>query len=117
MRKTEIAKRIHQEAGTSRDSFKEQNRMARTAKTNIKPSRATLTPPPRTKRPESLTSREKDVLELIWAGLYNKEIAQLLKISLTNVESHRARLMKKMRVSNTVQLLKTAIQDGTITIR
>ena len=33
------------------------------------------------------------------------------------VEAHRANMMKKMRVSNTAQLLKTAIQDGTIKIR
>jgi DNA-binding NarL/FixJ family response regulator len=99
------------------DSLTEKNRMARTAKTTIKPSLATLTPPPRKKRPESLTSREKEILELIWAGFNNKEIGQQLKINPRTVGTHRAHLRKKMRVSNTAQLLKTAIQDGTITIR
>jgi DNA-binding NarL/FixJ family response regulator len=93
--------------------------MARTAKTRTKakPSLANLTPPLRKKRPESLTSREQEILELIWAGFKNKEIGQRLKISVKTVEAHRANMMKKMRVSNTAQLLKTAIQDGTIRIR
>ncbi|MGH7146732.1 MAG: LuxR C-terminal-related transcriptional regulator [Nitrospiraceae bacterium] len=38
-------------------------------------------------------------------------------MSVKTVEAHRANMMKKMRVSNTAQLLKTAIQDGTIKIR
>jgi DNA-binding NarL/FixJ family response regulator len=100
-------------------SSKENMIMARTTKTKpkTKPSLANLTPPPRKKRPESLTSREKEILELIWAGFKNKEIGQRLKISVKTVEAHRANMMKKMRVSNTAQLLKTAIQDGTIKIR
>jgi DNA-binding NarL/FixJ family response regulator len=89
--------------------------MARTAKTKIKHSLANLTPPPHKNR--SVTSREKGILELIWAGFKNKEIGQRLKISVKTVEAHRANMMKRMRVSNTAQLLKTAIQDGTIKIR
>jgi DNA-binding NarL/FixJ family response regulator len=67
-------------------------------------------PPPRKKRPESLTTREQEILELIWTGFKNKEIAQRLKISVKTVEAHRANMMKKIRVSNTAQLLKAAIQ-------
>ena len=78
---------------------------------------AELQPPPRAKRPESLTSREQEILELIWAGFKNKEIGQRLKISVKTVEAHRANMMKKMRVSNTAQLLKTAITGGMIRIR
>jgi DNA-binding NarL/FixJ family response regulator len=91
--------------------------MARTAKVRPRTSLADLTPPPRKKRPESLTSREQEILELIWAGFKNKEIGQRLKISVKTVEAHRANMMKKMRVSNTAQLLKTAIQDGMIRVR
>ena len=76
-----------------------------------------LIPPPLKKRPESLTNRELEILELIWAGFQNKEIGHRLKVSVKTVESHRANMMKKMRVSNTAQLLKTALQDGTIKIR
>ena len=91
--------------------------MARTARARSKSSLADLVPPPRKKRPESLTSREQDILELIWAGFKNKEIGQRLKISVKTVEAHRANMMKKMRVSNTAQLLKTAIQGSMIRIR
>ena len=78
---------------------------------------ADILPPPRANRPESLTSREQEILELIWAGFKNKEIGQRLKISVKTVEAHRANMMKKMRVSNTAQLLKTAITGGVIRIR
>ena len=72
---------------------------------------------PRRKRPEALTNREQEILQLIWTGLKNREIAQRLKISVKTVEAHRATMMKKLRVSNTAQLLKAAIQDGMIQIR
>ena len=55
--------------------------MARTSKTKSKPSLVNLSPPLRKKRPESLTGREQEILELIWAGFKNKEIGQRLKIS------------------------------------
>jgi DNA-binding NarL/FixJ family response regulator len=76
-----------------------------------------LKPPPRTKRPESLTSREQEILELIWAGFKNQEIGHRLKISVKTVEAHRANMMKKLRVSNTAQLLKTAIKGSVLKIR
>ncbi|MGQ0810023.1 MAG: LuxR C-terminal-related transcriptional regulator [Nitrospiraceae bacterium] len=76
-----------------------------------------LTPPPRRKRPEALTSREQEILDLIWSGFKNKEIAQRLKISVKTVEAHRANMMKKVRVSNAAQLLKAAIQGGMIKVR
>lgn len=74
-------------------------------------------PPVRRKRPETLTGREHEILQLIWTGLKNKEIAQRLKISVKTVEAHRANMMKKVRVSNTAQLLKAAIQGGMLKVR
>jgi DNA-binding NarL/FixJ family response regulator len=91
--------------------------MARIAKSRSRTSLADLAPPLRKKRPESLTTREQEILELIWAGFKNKEIGQRLKISVKTVEAHRANMMKKMRVSNTAQLLKTAIQGNIIRVR
>lgn len=73
--------------------------------------------PMKRKRPEALTGREREVLQLIWAGLKSKEIAQRLKISVKTVEAHRANMMKKVRVSNAAQLLNAAIQEGLIQIR
>lgn len=83
----------------------------------ITKKRREVAPPPRRKRPEALTSREQEILQLIWSGLKNKEIAQRLKISVKTVEAHRANMMKKVRVSNTAQLLKAAIQGGMIDVR
>ena len=51
--------------------------------------------PIKRKRPETLTQREQEILQLIWSGLKNKEIAQRLKISVKTVEAHRANMMKK----------------------
>lgn len=69
------------------------------------------------KRPEALTEREQEILQLIWAGLKNKEIAQRLRISVKTVEAHRANMMKKVRVSNAAQLLNAAIQEGLIQVK
>lgn len=68
------------------------------------------------RRPQDPTSREQQVLELIWLGLKSREIAGRLKISIKTVEAHRATVMKKVRVSNTARLLKAAIQDRLIPI-
>ena len=71
----------------------------------------------RRRRPEALTNREQQILHLIWSGLKNKEIGTRLKISVKTVEAHRANMMKKVRVSNTAQLLKAAIQGGMLKLR
>jgi DNA-binding NarL/FixJ family response regulator len=62
--------------------------------------------------PRALTTRERQILRLIWGGLKNKEIGAKLDISVKTVEAHRANMMKKVRVSNTAQLLRAAIVDG-----
>lgn len=84
--------------------------------TSIKPKKRETIPIKR-KRPEALTEREQEILQLIWSGLKNKEIAQRLKISVKTVEAHRANMMKKIRVSNAAQLLNAAIQEGMIQIK
>jgi DNA-binding NarL/FixJ family response regulator len=71
----------------------------------------------RPRRPEDLTSREHQILQLIWSGLTNGAIASQLKISVKTVEAHRATMMKKVRVSNTAQLIKTAIHQGLVSVK
>jgi DNA-binding NarL/FixJ family response regulator len=66
------------------------------------------------RKPQPLTPREQQILELIWAGLTNRQIASRLTIGIKTVEAHRATMMKKVRVSNTAQLLKAAIRDQLI---
>jgi two-component system response regulator DctR len=55
-------------------------------------------------RLEKLTSREKQVMELILAGKFNKVIADELNISMRTVEVHRANLFEKMGVRTAVEL-------------
>lgn len=57
-----------------------------------------------------LSKREKEVMALIVAGKLNKQIAQELNISISTVEFHRARIMKKMGARNLVQLIKIYLQ-------
>ena len=68
--------------------------------------------PARRHRPEDLTPREREILDQVWSGCTNRSIAQHLGISIKTVEAHRANMMKKLRVSNTAQLLKTALESG-----
>ena len=94
--------------------------MPTAARTTNSRTKTAVTEPiilPRKRRPEALTTREQEILELIWTGFKNKEIAQRLKISVKTVEAHRANMMKKIRVSNTAQLLKAAIQGKMLKLR
>jgi two-component system, LuxR family, response regulator DctR len=52
----------------------------------------------------SLTSREKQIMELVLAGKFNKVIADELNISMRTVEVHRANLFDKMQVKTAVEL-------------
>jgi DNA-binding NarL/FixJ family response regulator len=67
------------------------------------------TPPP-------LPPREQEILTMIWSGLTSRQIAQRLGISVKTVDSHRAMMMKKVRVRNAVQLLKAALEQGLVKI-
>jgi DNA-binding NarL/FixJ family response regulator len=55
-----------------------------------------------------ITPREKEVLELVAKGNSTKQVADILGISVRTVESHRINMLKKMKVSNTAELIKKA---------
>ena len=55
---------------------------------------------------EGLTSRERQLLYPVTEGKANKAIAMELGISMRTVESHRARIFRKMNVDNAVQLAR-----------
>lgn len=63
---------------------------------------------------KSLTSREIDVLKLIASGFGNKEIADELNISVRTAETHRANMIKKMKVKNTIELVREAYKHNLI---
>ncbi|RIW12546.1 DNA-binding response regulator [Algoriphagus lacus] len=59
---------------------------------------------------EEITSREKEVLQLVAQGYSTKQIADKLSISIRTVESHRINMLRKLRVSNTAELIKKSIK-------
>jgi DNA-binding NarL/FixJ family response regulator len=63
---------------------------------------------------ELLTDREKEVLQLLAEGRSNKEVATLLDLGLSTVETHRANLMQKLSLHNTAEIVLYAVRKGLI---
>ena len=63
---------------------------------------------------EPLTTREREITKLIAEGKSNKEIADLLFISIRTVENHRASIMRKLNLSKTADMVRYAIEKGYI---
>ena len=61
-----------------------------------------------------LTSREREVLQLLAEGRSNKEVAALLDLALSTVETHRANLMQKLSLHNTAEIVLYAVRKGMI---
>lgn len=64
---------------------------------------------------ETVTRREREVLKLIGEAYTNKEIADLLCISVKTVEKHRSNIMEKLDLHNTAALTAYAIEKGLVT--
>ena len=63
-------------------------------------------------RKKELTSREEEVLRLIALGHSNKEISNVLKISVKTVESHKANLMQKLELKTRTEIVRYAVRQG-----
>jgi len=61
-----------------------------------------------------LTDREKEVLQLLAEGRSNKEVAQLLNLSVYTVETHRTRIMQKLDLHNTAEIVLYAVRKRII---
>jgi len=61
-----------------------------------------------------LTSREREVLQHIAEGKTNKEIATSLNLSVYTVEAHRGRLMEKLNLHSSGELVRFAVRNGLI---
>ena len=61
-----------------------------------------------------LTAREREVLQLIAEGKTNKDVANQLQLSVYTVEAHRGRLMEKLNLHSTGDLVRFAIRNGFI---
>src|SRR5690606_23611973 len=61
-----------------------------------------------------LTEREREVLQLLAEGRTNKEVATLLDIGLSTVETHRSNFMQKLDLHNTAEIVLYAVRKGII---
>lgn len=66
------------------------------------------------RKPTNLTTREREVLQLIAEGCSNKKTASELSISIKTVEKHRSQLMQKLDIHDTAGLTHHAIATGVI---
>jgi two-component system, NarL family, response regulator NreC len=64
--------------------------------------------------PDDLSKREVEVLRLIALGHTNNEIAEQLYLSVRTVETHRAHIQQKLRVSSRAELVRYALQRGLV---
>jgi len=67
-----------------------------------------------TDRFDSLSEREREVFQLIAEGHANKAIADVLCISLSTVETHRARILEKLDLHGTAEIVLYAVRKGVI---
>lgn len=63
---------------------------------------------------ETLSPREREIFQLIAEGRTNKEVAQFLEISPATVETHRARILQKLEIHNTAELVLYAVRHGVV---
>ncbi|MBI3895813.1 MAG: response regulator transcription factor [Acidobacteria bacterium] len=68
-----------------------------------------------TDRYELLTEREREILQLIAEGKTSREIAELLNISASTVDTHRAHIMEKLDLHNPYEVVLYAVRKGLIT--
>ena len=61
-----------------------------------------------------LTSREREVLQLLAEGKTNKEIAGVLNLSVYTVEAHRGRILEKLNLHSIGELVRFAVRNGLI---
>ena len=63
---------------------------------------------------ELLTTREREVMQLLAEGKNNKEVASLLNLSLYTVETHRSNIFQKLNLHSQAELILYAIRKGVI---
>lgn len=70
--------------------------------------------PETTRLPNDLTKREYEVLGLVAMGKGNKEVAELLFISVKTVETHKGHILEKLGLRNSAELIKYAIKNNIV---
>ena len=70
--------------------------------------------PRRSKKSSGLTAREREVLQLLAEGQANKQVAARLGITTKTAETHRARIMAKLKLHSMNELVRYAIRNRII---
>jgi two-component system response regulator NreC len=65
----------------------------------------------------SLSNREREVFQLIAEGHSTKEISEILYISPSTIKTHRTKIMEKLKIENTSQLIQFAIRIGMVDLQ
>jgi DNA-binding NarL/FixJ family response regulator len=65
-------------------------------------------------RYQSLSSREREIFQLVAEAKTNKDIAAMLNVSLSTVETHRARIMEKLDIHSAAEIVLYAMRRGVI---
>ena len=92
-------------------------RSATEGRTYLQPqlgARLAAEPPAPEARDDDLSARETEVLKLIALGHTNTEIAEQLYLSVRTVESHRAHIQQKLRLSTRAELVRHALEQGLV---
>jgi DNA-binding NarL/FixJ family response regulator len=76
--------------------------------------RSSALPPESTDAPALLTSRQREILQLVAEGRSTKEIAQLLELSVKTVETHRAQIMERLDIHDLAGLVRYAVRAGLV---
>ncbi|MEP6936694.1 MAG: response regulator transcription factor [Chthoniobacterales bacterium] len=64
---------------------------------------------------EGLTPREREIVQLLAEGKSNKQVATVLGISIKTVETHRATIMRKLRLGSFAELVRYAVRSKIVT--
>jgi DNA-binding NarL/FixJ family response regulator len=72
------------------------------------------TPTGESSEPEILTSRQREILQLVAEGRSTKDIANLLDLSVKTVETHRAQIMERLDIHDLAGLVRYAVRAGLV---
>ena len=61
-----------------------------------------------------LSSREREVLQMIAEGKTNKEVATALNLSVYTIDAHRGKIMEKLNLHSTGELVRFAVRNGLV---
>ncbi len=70
--------------------------------------------PDDTPKEEAISAREREILQLLAEGKSNKDISEILNLSIKTVETHRNNIMHKLGIKNVVGLVLYAVRNGII---